>query len=154
MLEAGTQWRGLRYPLRQRLGPEEVENLPAARCGVEAVGEVGHRAVGLEQEGQRARVRRQLVGQPGGVFRGLLLDAGEGALGLRLHRAQGLAVEVEQIIGETEAGLHRELAHGDTAASGKVKIAAILNEPARSRQVGVDFAAGFLFWGLRHNLTS
>ncbi|MGH8470720.1 MAG: hypothetical protein ACREVY_17670, partial [Gammaproteobacteria bacterium] len=47
LLEAGAQWRGLRYPLRQRLGPEEVENLPATRRGVEAVGEVGHRAVGL-----------------------------------------------------------------------------------------------------------
>ncbi len=149
-LQAGAQLRGLRHPLRQRFRAREVEHAAAARRGVESVREVGHRTVGLEQEGQRALVRGEVLRQAGGVFRRLLLDAGQGALRLGLHRAHRLAVQIEQVVRETEAGPHRELAHGDPPAGGEVDVLAVLHQPTGGREVSVDPAAGFLFGRFRH----
>jgi len=71
-------------------------------------------------------------------------------LGLGFHRADGYAIEIEQVVGEAEAGLHLELADGDAASGGEVQFLAALNQPASGRQVAVDFAVGLLFGGLRH----
>ncbi len=64
VLQSGAKLRRLRQPLGERFRAREVEDLPAARLRVEAVGEVGHGAVGLEQERQRASVCGQVVGRP------------------------------------------------------------------------------------------
>ncbi len=56
-----------------------------------------------------------MAGQAGAVLGGLGLDAGQGgAFLLGLHRAHGLAVHEEQVIGKP--GLQPELAHGYAAA--------------------------------------
>lgn len=97
---------------------------------------------------------RPITRQTGGVFRRLCLNAGEPALGFGLYCAEGLAVEKEQIVGETKSGLHRELADGDAAAGRHVEVVSILNEPARCRQIRVDLAAGSLFGCFRHQFLS
>ena len=95
-------------------------------------------------------MRRQVVGQTGGILGGLRFDARERALGLGFDCADRLAVEIEQVVREAEARLHRELAHGDAATGGQVEVIAVLDDPAGSRQFGVDFAPGFLFGCFRH----
>ena len=51
MLQPCTELRGLGKPLRKCLGAREAEDLPAARQGVKAVGEIGDGAIRLEQGG-------------------------------------------------------------------------------------------------------
>ena len=80
---------------------------------------------------------RKVVGQAGGVFGGLGLHAGERAFRLGFDRADGLAIEIEQIVGEPETRLHRKLADGDTATGGQVEVVALLHEPAGGCQVGI-----------------
>src|SRR2546430_2065807 len=86
----------------------EAKYLPASWLGVEPVAEEGDGAVRLEEEGQRTTVGREVVRQTCGVFGGLGFHAGERAFGLRFHRTQRLTVEIEQVIGEAEARLHRK----------------------------------------------
>lgn len=59
--------------------------------------------------------------------------SGNRAGGLHLHCTDSLTVEVKQVVRETEAGLHGELALGDTAAGGQVQFIPILHEPDRNR---------------------
>jgi len=66
------------------------------------------------------------------------------------NRADGLAVQVEQIVGEAGPRLHLELAHGDAAAGREVEVGAVLHEPARGGQVGLNLAPALLFGGFRH----
>lgn len=106
----------LSHAFRQRLRSGKVEDFAAARHRIETVGEVSDCAIGFEQKGQWTPVGRQIVGQTGSVFRGLRFDTGQRAFRLRLDCADRLAVDVEQIIGETETRLHRELTDSDPAA--------------------------------------
>ena len=95
-------------------------------------------------------MRGQVVGQAGGVLRGLRLDAGEGAFGLGFDGAHGLAVEVEQVVREAEARLHREFAYGDAATRGQVQIVAVLHQPASRDELRVDSTPRSLFRGVYH----
>ena len=128
----------LGQPGCQCVRPMEAEHRATARLRIEAVREVTDRAVGLEEKRQRAPVRRQIVGKPGGVLGRLRLDARQRAFGLGLNRAHGLSIEVEQIVRKAKARLQLKLAHGDAATRGQIQIAEILNLPARSRQVRID----------------
>ena len=87
-----------RRPFRQRLRPGEVEDVTAARCRVEPVGESRARTVRLEHEGQRAVVSGQIVRQTHRVLPGLLLHAGERASGLCLDGPDGHAIDVEHVV--------------------------------------------------------
>ena len=62
-----------------------------------------------ERERQRAPVRREVVRQSGRILCQLRLDARERALGLSLDRARRLAIEVKQVVGKAETGLHGEI---------------------------------------------
>ena len=73
--------------------------------GIESVGEAGFDAGGLVGKRQRVAPARQAVGQALGVFVRLGLDAGEGdAFLLGLDHPGGLAVHIEQVVGEAVAG--------------------------------------------------
>jgi hypothetical protein len=80
----------------------------------------------------------------------LRFDPGERAFGFCFDGADGLAIDVEQIVREAEARLHLELARGDATPGREVKVVAALDEPACRRQVGIDFSAGLLFGRLWH----
>ena len=95
-------------------------------------------------------MRGEIIGQAGGVFGGLSLDARESALRLGLDRAQGLAVKVKQVIGVAETWLHGELPYGDAAAGGEVEFVTALDDPTGGGQVGVYEASSLLFRGFRH----
>ena len=64
----------------------EANEREVKRYGIEAVGEMDHCAVGLEQERQRTGVGRQVVRQTCGIFGRLRLDAPERSLGLGFDR--------------------------------------------------------------------
>jgi len=64
----------------------EANKREVKRYGIEAVGEMDHCAVGLEQERQRTGVGRQVVRQTCGIFGRLRLDAPERSLGLGFDR--------------------------------------------------------------------
>jgi hypothetical protein len=66
----------------------------------------------------RSAVRRQVLWQSGSVLSGLSFHSSKGAFGLGFNGAGGFAVEIEKIVGKTESGFHREIAHGDATASG------------------------------------
>ena len=143
LLEPGAELRRLRHPFGQRLGPREVEDLPAARHRIEAVGEEGHRAVGLEQERQRAPVRRQVVRQAGGVL-GRLRSTPVSVPPAWLRPRRRLAVEIEQVVREAEAGF---IGNSRTAMPrrGEVEFVAALNSQpaaASSRRFRVGLFVG------------
>jgi hypothetical protein len=86
----------------------------------------------------------------GRILGGLRFDASEGTFGLRLDRANGLAVEIEQVIREAETGFHREISDSDSAPSGQIEFVAVLDNPARRHQIGVDLPSGSLLGRFRH----
>ena len=67
-------------------------------------------------------LRREVVRQSGRTLCQLRLDARERALGLSLDRARRLAIEVKQVVGKAETGLHGKFAHGDAVAGGEVEV--------------------------------
>ena len=80
------------------------------------------------------------------VFLGLELDARERvASGLGLHDAKGIAVYEEQVVDVAVALLQLELADRNAVARREVHVLAVLNEPARLRQQGVNLLAGLGF---------
>src|SRR5438445_13122160 len=77
------------------------------------------------------------------VFLGLELDAREGvAGGLGLHHAKSVAIDEEQVVDVAVALLQLELTDSDAFARREVHVLAILNEPARLLQQGVNLLAG------------
>ncbi len=129
----------------------EGEHRPGARLGVEAVGEVGLDAGGFVEEGQRSAPGRQTGGQASRVTAGLEFDAGQrGTLLLGFEDTGGPAVDVEQVIGETEAGFEREFAQRDAARGVEVGLRHVTDMPTRLGQQPVDFLPCLLF-RLRHD---
>ncbi len=104
---------GLRrlHPLRQRLGPVEVEDAARTRMGIALIAEESLHAGGLVAEGQRlgTEASREEVGQIRRIMGRLLRHSGErDAFLLRLDDTDWLAVCEEQIVAAT--GLQRHLA--------------------------------------------
>ena len=115
-------------------------------CGSSRVDEDGlfaGRDVGERQRLPRGCQRRW---QALHVFLGLELDARERvAGGLGLHHAKSIAVDEEQVVDVPVALLQLELADGNAVARREVHVLAVLNEPARLRQQGVNLLAGLGF---------
>lgn len=107
--QAGAKLHRLRRTFRQCLRPGEVEDPPAARNWIEAVDEIDYRTIGFEQEWQRTSMRRKIVGQASSIFGRLRFDACERSFGFRLNGTNSLAIEVEQVVREAEAGFNREI---------------------------------------------
>ena len=75
--------------------PDAIVSLGELRLGTGAI----------EEEGQRAAMRGQVVGQAGAVLFGLDFDAGErGSERLGFDHARGRAVDVKQVGREAVAG--------------------------------------------------
>ena len=140
-------------PGGQRLGPVEVEDAAAARLGVEPVGEAGLHAGALVQERQRAAVGREgvrearrctwrpAISTPVRVVPAFFASIDPG----------GLAVDVEQVVGEAVARLEGELADRDPTGRVQVRLVSVLDGPAGLLKGGVDRLAGGVF-GLRHGI--
>lgn len=77
------------------------------------------------------------------VFLGLDLEARKRvSSGLGLDYAKRIAVYEEQIVDVTVGPLQIELADGNAVARREVQVIAVLNEPARLHQQGVNLLAG------------
>jgi len=73
-------------------------------------------------------------------------DAGERiAGGLRLHHAKGVAVHEEQVVDVPVPLREPELTDGNAVARQEVHVVAVLYEPTRLRQQGVNLLAGLSF---------
>jgi hypothetical protein len=97
-------------------------------------------------ERQGPVVGRQGVGQAGAGLGRLRLDPGEGFAGLlRLDDPGGLAVDVEQVVGDAVAPLQRELAKGHAPAGVDARRVGVLDDPAGAAEVLVDRASGVVF---------
>jgi hypothetical protein len=90
-------------------------------------------------------VRRQVVRQSGCIFGRLRLDTSKRALQLGFDRTCGLTVEIEQVIGKAEPGLHRKFAHGYATAGGEVEVLPILDNPPCRSQISIDLPTCLLF---------
>ena len=129
----------------------QVRDAAGLRLGIEAVDEAGLDAGADVLEGERRDRGIQPGRQSGGVPVRLQLDAGQGvSRGFGFHDAGRLPVDEQHVVGETVAGRHPELAHGDAAAGGEVKRLAVLDDPARLGERRVDLPAGALLGGQRH----
>ena len=128
----------------QLLGPVEREDLAAAGVGFEDVGELRDRAGGLVGERQRqAVVRAGPSGRPSRYLADCVsTPVSVWPFGLGLDDADGLAVGVEQVVGEP--GGERELADGDAGPGGDVH-RVVLHHPAGLGELAVDLLAGLLF---------
>lgn len=125
----------------------EGEGVASARLWVEAVGEVGLDTGGFVEERQRAAPGGQAVRQAGGVSRRLTFYSGQGGAGLfGFDDACGLAVDVEQVVGETVARVQGEFTQGDAATGMDVRLVDIEDLPAGQRQQLVDLLPRLLFW--------
>ena len=81
----------------------------------------------------------------GGIALALFGDAGEGgAFFFRFDEAKGFAVDKEHVVGGAAFGLN--FTHGHAKGGEKVEFIGVLNRPACSHKLRVDYVAGFLFW--------
>ncbi len=129
----------------QLLRPMEGEHFPAARVGLEAVGELRHRTRGFVGEGRRAAPCRKVRRHAECVLPALNLHALERvALGLCFDQTDHLAAGVEQIV--NRAGIQREFANRDGATRGKVHLLVVLHKPTGRFELAVDIRSGLLFW--------
>src|SRR5205807_8006368 len=95
---------------------------------------------------KRLQWGRQRRWQTLDVFFGLELNARERiARGLGLHNAKGITVYEEQVVDVAVALLQLELADCDTVGCRKVPVLAVLHQPARLRQQGIDLLTGLGF---------
>jgi hypothetical protein len=108
--------------------------------------ELASRGAGaLVVERQGPVVGRQGVGQAGAGLGRLRLDAGERLAGLLgLDDAGGLAVDVEQVVGDAVPPLQRALAPGDPAAGVEARRVGVLDDPAGAAEVVVELASGLV----------
>jgi hypothetical protein len=87
---------------------------------------------------------RQAIGQALGVFVGLDFDAGEGdALFLGFDHPGSLAVDIQQVIGETVAGFQRELTDGNAPRGVDICLARVAHMPAGYSEQAIDVLPGF-----------
>lgn len=139
---------GLLHPTQKGLGPVKGEDIAATRIGIELIGKPRFRAGALVGERERRMPMRDAEGHADDVVRGLLLDAGQRvALRFGLDGANGFAVRKQCVV--RLAGFEAELADGDAALRGKVKIPFRLHSPATRRQKDIDFLASELLRGHR-----
>jgi hypothetical protein len=107
------------------------------------VGEGSFDAGGLVGEGPRLAPSWQ----PLSVASGLHFNAGERrALLLRFDHAAGLAVEIEQVIGEAMAIVQRELADRHAGSGPEIDIGHALHDPPGGGEQAVDLFSGALLW--------
>ena len=133
-------------PLREHVRSVKVKHVSAAGIGVEQAGEPGLDARGLIQEGQGPDRSRQRGWQALAVLGRLDLDGaqrGPGLLGF--HGANGLAIDVQQIVGLAVAGDQREFPNGDAPSRMEIDRVRILHDPARRYQLAVDVFSGAVF---------
>lgn len=137
-MAGGEVVRGLQ-PAGQGLGPVEVEDRPAPRFGIEAVGEASLDAGGLVEEGKRVPGPGEVGRHALGILTGLKLDAGErGPHCLGLDHTGRLAVHIEKVIGKAVAGFERELADRDPSGRMDDGPGGILDDPPGGLESRVD----------------
>lgn len=108
----------------------EAEDGPAARVGFEEVRKTGLDTGGLVAKRQRATRRGEILRQALAVFDGLDLDLDErNSLFLGFNDASRVAVDIEEVVGETVAGREREFAEGDSTTGFNVDAVAALDDP-------------------------
>lgn len=123
----------------------EGEHAAGARPRVEGAGEVRFQAGALVQKRQRPPPGGQRGGQALRVAPGLDFHPRQrGADRLGLDDARGLAVHVQQVVGEAKARLQRELADGDALRGVDVRMPIVLHRPAGGDEQRVDACAGLL----------
>jgi hypothetical protein len=128
----------------------EAEHLPAGRVLLQVVGELGDRPGGLVGEGQGQFVSGEVGGESVEVLSRLGLDAGQRVpLGLGLDDPDGLAVRVQEVVGEP--GLERELPAGHPGPGEDVQVGVVLDRPPGLGEQGIYLLTGFEFgrhgWG-------
>jgi hypothetical protein len=68
----------------------------------------------------------------------LHLHASERTFGFSFDGAQSPLVEIQQIVRESEPGVHPELADGNSAPAGEIDFLSVLHDPPGVGQLGVD----------------
>ena len=129
-------WLRTRLKLRmgQSTGTESrvygTRRQDAAGFGIKAVGELGLDARALIQEGKGPSGCRQSIGQPGAVFLGLRLDAGQSESdGLGFHHSDRFLVHIEKVIDGAVSRLEGKLAHRNPGTGVEVDRVGVLNYP-------------------------
>jgi len=119
----------------------------AAGVGFEQVGEARLDSSGLVAERERAARRWEIVRQSLAIFAGLDFDFDKGhARLLGLDDSGRVAVDIEEVVGETVSAGQLEFADGDSASGLDVDTVAILDQPTGGGQEAVDVSAGAVFW--------
>ena len=133
-------------PLGQRRGRMEGEDKAAARFRVQAIGELRFHSRALEEEREWTQVGGEVIGHAGAVLLGLCLHAGQREpFGLGLDNADGLLVDVEEVVGAAVARLEGELTHRHPTAGVQIEGVSVLDRPPRLLQPPIYVFASFLF---------
>src|ERR1035438_3186956 len=104
-------------PGGEGFGTVKAEDGAAAGVGFEEVGEARLDAGRLVAEGEGAARRGKIPGEADAVLGGLDLDADQGNASLfGLHDTGSVAIDVEEVVGESVPRSEREFANGDAAA--------------------------------------
>ena len=121
-----------------------IDCFAAAGIGLQAAGELRDRVGGFVGERRRAALGGQIRRHAERVFAALDFDTLERmALGLGFDHADHLAAGVKQVI--HGASLQRKLPYRDTWTGAEVYGLVILHDPARGRELAVDFLSCVLF---------
>ena len=127
------------------VGPMEREHIPAARVGIEAIGEPGFNPGGFIRKRQRQPNVRNRIGQTRRVFGRLRFHARQRVpCGFGLDHAGGFAIQIKQII--REAAFQGKFAYRNPHAGGKIHRRVILYMPTALGELAIDFGSGFFFW--------
>jgi hypothetical protein len=103
----------------------------------------------LIAEGKRASRSRKSGGKAVAIAVRLVLDLCQcDTLFLCLDNASGIAIDVQQVIGEAIAGRKQELPDGDAASGIDVEVVAILELPTGVAEQSADI--GYWEWGPRN----
>ena len=127
----------------QGAGLREGEDPPRPGLRVVAVGEVGLRAAGLEDERQPSVAGQRLEPyrgrQPRGVQGGLPLHSRQrGALRLRFDQTDGPLVHVEEVVDPAVALPHDHFTDDHALAGEEIGFGAVLHDPASIVKLPVD----------------
>ncbi len=137
---------GVAKPIGQQVGFMKGEYRARAWNRVQAVGEAGFHTRGLVGERQWVAPGRQPVRDALGVFGGLGFHAGEAdAFLLGFDDPGGLAVHVQQVVGEAVAGFQGELADGHAPGGVDVGDGRIADMPTRRDEQRIDVLPCLLF---------
>ena len=136
-------------PFAQGFRAVERKNLARARLRVALVGEAREDAGGFVEERQRLAGGLHPLQLRGGVFRGLVFDAGdvvtEGFL-FRLDDADRLGIDKERVVGGTAVG--EVFADGLALTFVEIDGVFVLHGPTRRAELRVNRISGDLFGGL------